>query len=101
MYLLSYEAGQTNNLKDNCTMEFSKLKHLQRYMTTFEIKYRNFECNIQIHQPFDKFQFTIEEVSETLETSFVDTTTEYYSTMIKLIVNRKFVNTFNHQYGTH
>ena len=47
-------------------MELSKLNHLQRYMTEFELNYINFEQKPQRHQPSNKFQFTIEEFVETL-----------------------------------
>ena len=41
--LLQDESGQINNLTGKYIMELSKLKHLQRYMTTFELYYRKFE----------------------------------------------------------
>ena len=48
--LLQYEAGQIDNLKDKYTIELSKLKRLQQYMTNFELDYRNFERLPQIQQ---------------------------------------------------
>ena len=82
-------------------MELLKLKEIQRYMNKFELEYRSFELKTQRHQLSNTFQFTIEEVSETLETAYFETIAAHYSTMIKPIVNRKFVNNFNHQYSPH
>ena len=42
IFLLQDETGKINNLTGKYIMELSKLKHLQRYMTTFEIYYRKF-----------------------------------------------------------
>ena len=42
IFLLQYQTVQTSNLTVKYIMELSKLKHLQRYMTTFEIDYRKF-----------------------------------------------------------
>ena len=55
----------------------SKLKHLQRYMITFELEYRKFELNPQRHQLSTTFQLTIEEVFGTLEIEDVYTTTAH------------------------
>ena len=55
-------------------MKLSKLKHLQRYMTPFELDYRNFELLPQSHQLSTTFTSTIEEVFETLETEDIDIT---------------------------
>ena len=82
-------------------MEPLKLKHLQLYMTKFELEYGSYEHNTQRHQLSNTFQFKIEGVSETPETADVDIKASYYSTMIKPIVNRKFGNNFHHQYGPH
>ena len=43
-------------------MELLELKHLQLYMTTFELEYRKFELLPQIQQLYTTFHFTIEEV---------------------------------------
>ena len=53
-------------------MELSKLKHVQHYMTTFELDYRNFEHLPQTHQLHTTFQSTIEEAFETLKIADVD-----------------------------
>ena len=94
-FLLSGGTGQTNNITGKYIMEPSKLKHLQLYMTTFELEYRKFERNSQRQKPSTKFHFTIEDVFETLETSDVDMSTSHY--MIDPIVNGNFVNTFHRQ----
>ena len=47
-------------------MELSKFKHIQRYMTPFELDYRKFEHLTQIQQLSNTFNPKIEEVSETL-----------------------------------
>ena len=59
-------------------MELSKIKYLQRYMTSFELEYINFERNPQRHQLLTIFKFTIEEVFETLEISDAEMTTAHY-----------------------
>ena len=38
-FLLRYQKRQINNLKGKCIMEPSTLKHIQRYMTLFELYY--------------------------------------------------------------
>ena len=48
--LLQDKTEQINNLTDKYIMELSKLKHLQGYMTPYELDYRNFECLPQSHQ---------------------------------------------------
>ena len=73
------------NLTDEYIMEFSKLKHLQCYITAFEIEYRTFELNPQRQQLSTTFQFTIEEVFETLEKGYVNMTT--FHSVIDPIVN--------------
>ena len=47
-------------------MELSKLKHLQLYMTIFELNYRMFELLPQIHQLSTTSTYKIEELFETL-----------------------------------
>ena len=76
-------------------MEFSELKHLQRYTTTFELDYRKIERNPHRHQLSTTFYFTIEEVFETPEVEDVDRSTSY--SMIYDIVNRNCGNNFHHQ----
>ena len=68
---------QANNLTGKYIMAPSKLKHLQRYMITFELEYRKFELNPQRHQLSTTFQLTIEEVFGTLEIEDVYTTTAH------------------------
>ena len=76
------ETVKTNNLTGKYIKELSKLKHLQHYMTTFELEYRKFAWNPQRHKLSNTFQFTIEEVFESLETSDVYMKTSNYSTII-------------------
>ena len=78
-------------------MKLSKLKHLQRYMTTFELGYINFECLSQSQKLYTTFTSKIEEVFETLETSDIDIKSPH--SMIEPIVNHNFLNTFQHHNG--
>ena len=78
-------------------MELSKLKHLQFYMTKFELEHIYYEQNQKIHQLTTIFHFTIIWVFETLETADVVISTANYPTMIGPIVNINFFNTFRHQ----
>ena len=66
-------------------MELSKLKHLQIYMTPFEIDYRSFEHLPQIQKLSITFTPTIEEVIETLYTAYIDMNLSH--SMIEQIVN--------------
>ena len=96
-FLLQDETGQINNLIGKYTMELSKLKHLQWYMTTFELYYRRFERLPQRHKISTIFYSTIEEFFETLKTAYIDITTAH--SIIESIVNRDFGNKFQHQNG--
>ena len=58
-FLLQDETVQINNLTSKYITEQSKLKFFQRYMTTFEIYYRNFEQIPQSHQLSTISQYTI------------------------------------------
>ena len=49
IFLLQYKTGQINNLTDKYIMELSKLKHIQHYMTNFELEYRYFKRLPQRH----------------------------------------------------
>ena len=53
----------------------------------------------QRHQLPTTFQFTIEEVFETIEALDLDMTIEHSSIAIDTIVNIKFSNTFHHYNG--
>ena len=75
-------------------MELSKRKHLQHYMTFFELDFRRFECHPQSEQLYIIFTPSVEGILETLETSDIDM--NKYHSMIEPIVNRKFGNTFQH-----
>ena len=77
-------------------MEMSKLKHLQRLITTFELEYINFEHKPQGHQISNTFQFKIKESFETLETSAVDMTAAHSSTTVKPVFNGNFDNSYHH-----
>ena len=94
---LKYEKVQIKNLIDKWITELSKLKQLQFYMTTFEIEYRKFEWLPQRDQLTTTFQFTTEEVFETLEKDHVEISTSH--SMIEPIVNWNFINTSHHQNG--
>ena len=96
-FLSKDETGQIEKLTGKYIMELSKLKHLQRYMTTFELDYRKFDQLTQRHQLSTTFQFIIEEIFETLDTSVVDMPTAH--SMIDPIANINSVNTFHHQNG--
>ena len=76
-------------------MELLKLKHLECYIATFELNYRNFEWLPQRHQLTTTFHFTIEEVFETLDTEDLDMSTAH--SIIDPIVNRNFGSTFHHK----
>ena len=78
-------------------MELSKLKHLQRYRTPFELDYRRFDRQKQIQQLSITFSPKIEEIFETLETADIDITSSH--SIIETIVNRNFANTLQHQNG--
>ena len=66
-------------------------------MTTFELEYRKFERKSQEHKLSNKFQFTTEEVFETLDIVYINARTAHYSTIIEPIVNKNYGNTFHHQ----
>ena len=42
IFLLKYKTGQLNNLTGKFIIKLSKLKHLKRYTTPFELDYRKF-----------------------------------------------------------
>ena len=64
-------------------------------MTSFELDYRKYERKQQIHQLYNTFKFTTEEVFEKLEISYVEMETTRSSKTIEPISNRNFLNTFN------
>ena len=78
-------------------MELSKLKHLQRYMTPYELRYKKLEYIPQIHQLSTTFISTIEEVFENLDTVEIGMTSS--NSIIEPIVNSNFGNKFQHQNG--
>ena len=78
-------------------MELSKLKHIQRYMTPFELDYRNFERLSQSQQLSNTFTPKIEEFFETLETEDLYMTSSH--SIIEPISNQSFVNTFKDHNG--
>ena len=73
----------------------SKLKHLQRYITSFEIDYGGFEAQLKSQQISPTFTPTTEEIFETLEKEDIDMTLSH--SIIEPIVNRNFDNTFQHK----
>ena len=48
--LMKDKTCQINDLTEKYIMELSKLKHIQGYMTSFEITFRQFECQPQSDQ---------------------------------------------------
>ena len=58
--LLKDSTWKINNSTGKYIMELSKSKHLQRYMTSFEPEYRNFEQLSQRNQRSTTFHFKIE-----------------------------------------
>ena len=64
--LLQDKIGQIKSLIGKYVMERSKLKHLQQYMTTFELNYGIFERLSQSGQLSTTLTPTIEEVFETI-----------------------------------
>ena len=79
-------------------MELSKLKHLQIYMTPFDIYYRKFERYTQSQKLYITFNPTIEEIFETLDTADIYMTPSH--SIIEPIVNHNFVNIFQHHIGS-
>ena len=98
-YLLNDKTRQGSNLTGKYIMEIFNCEYLQYHIATFKLEYRSFECKPQRNQLSNTFQFTIEEVFETLETADVYTKTAHYSTLIRTIANRSFGNTFHHHNG--
>ena len=78
-------------------MELSKLKHIQRYMNSFELQFRRFERQPQRDQLSNIFTPKIEEIFETLETADIEINPSH--SMIETIINRNFVNTFQNHNG--
>ena len=66
-------------------------------MNTFELYYRNFGRLPQSHHRYTILKSTVEEVFETLETAYLDKSTDH--SMIEPIVNWNFGNTFKYQNG--
>ena len=95
LVLMQYKTGHINNLIGKYIMELSKLKHLQRYMTSFELDFRRFERQSQSDQLSNIFTPSMEVILETLETTDIEMNPPH--SMIEPIVNRKFRNMFHHQ----
>ena len=79
-------------------MELSKLKRIQRYINLFKLDNIRFKRQTQIQKISLTFTPKIEEIFETLETSDIYMT--IFHSIIEPIVNRNFLNTFQHQTGT-
>ena len=71
---MQYQTGKINNLTGKYIMELSKLKHLQGYMTPFDLDYRKFECNPQSLKLSLTFTPKIEETFEITEIAEIDMT---------------------------
>ena len=95
--LMRDQTVQINNLTGKYIMELSKLKHLQRYTTSFELEFRRFERQPQSNHPSITFTPKTEEIFETLETADIDMNPSH--SMIEPIINRNFGNTSQHQNG--
>ena len=96
-FLIKDKTGQIKNLTGKYIMKLSKLKHIQRYTTPYELDYRKFECLPQIYQLSTTCTSTIEEVFETLETAYIDMASSH--SMIEPIINWNLGNIFQHQNG--
>ena len=53
------QENQTTSQVNKYITEISKLKHLQCYMTKFEIHDGKFELKLQIQQLYNTYKFTI------------------------------------------
>ena len=71
--LMRDQTGQIKNLTGKYIMELSKLKHLQCFMTSFDICFRRFERQPQSDQLSIIFTPSMEVISETMEISDIDT----------------------------
>ena len=91
---MRYETDQINNLTGENIMEISKLKNLQRYKTSFEINFRNFERQPQSEQLSIIFNPPMEEIYVILDTADIEMTPSH--SMIEPIFNRNSSNTFQH-----
>ena len=78
-------------------MELSKLKHIQHYITSFQIALRQFERSPQSDQLKYTFDQPIELIFEAMETDDISMTPSW--SIIDPIVNRNFGNTFHNQNG--
>ena len=73
----------------------SKLKHIQRYMTSFELNFSRFERYPQSEQISITFTSSMELIFETIE--IVDIGMNQHNSIIEPIVNRNFGYKFHHQ----
>ena len=78
-------------------MELSNLKHLQRYMNSFEIDFKRFERKPQSDQRSIILTPSMELIFETIETE--DIGMNPTQSIIEPITKRNFENTFHHQNG--
>ena len=76
-------------------MELSELKHIQIFMTPYEIDYRRLKRKPSSKQLFLTFTPKMEEIFETLET--VDIKMNPPHSIIEIILNRNVGNTIKHQ----
>ena len=90
-----YQTVQINNLTGKYIMKLSKLKHLQRYITSSEIYFRRFKRQPQSYQLSITFTPSMEVIFETLETAYDDMIPPH--SIIETIVNSNFGNTFHHK----
>ena len=91
------QTGYINNLTGNYIREMSNLKHLQPYMTSFELDFRKFECQSQSDQLSIILTPSIELIFEALETDDIEMYPSH--SMLDPIFYRNFGNTFHHQNG--
>ena len=66
------KVGRLKNLTGKYIMELSNPKHLQRYMTYFDLDFREFERQPQSNQLLIMLTPSMELISETLETTDID-----------------------------
>ena len=78
-------------------MEMSKLRHIQQYITSFELDFRRFEYHLQSYQLYIIFTPSMGGISENIETSDIYMNPSH--SIIGAIFNSSFGNTLQHQNG--
>ena len=96
-FLLQNEIAQINDLTSKYIRELSKFKHIQRYMTAFDLDFRMCGRLPQRHRLFTILHSTIEAIFENIEESDVDILTAL--SIIEPIFNHNIGNTFHRHNG--